>query len=85
MKIYIIHEEFTMPTRLEQKAYLATKFTLKKAQDSIRHRVGLLATRAACITSVKTLEPFRTQVLDYNPQTLELRKKWEFVITEVEI
>lgn len=85
MKIYIIHEEFAMPIRLEHKGYLATKFTLKEAQDFIRHRVGLLATRAACITSVKTLEPFRTKVLDYDPQTLELRKKWEFVITEVEI
>lgn len=85
MKIYIIHEEFAMPTRLEHKVYLATKFTLKEAQDSIRHRVGLLAMRAACMTSVETLEPFRTKVLDYDPQTLELRQKWEFVITEVEI
>ena len=77
--------EFEMPLKVESKEYLATKFTLKDAQDLIRHRVGLLTTRVACITTVKTLKPLRTKVLDYDPQTLELRKKWEFVITEIEI
>lgn len=77
--------EFEMPLKVESKEYLDTKVTLKDAQDLIHHRVGLLVTRAACITTVKTLDPLRTKVIDYDPRTLELRKKWEFVITEIEI